>query len=913
MLRVVLAQLRQRAGRTTALLLGVLIATMGFTLLTGSAETSRLQVIGEVQANFRAAYDILVRPPGTRLPLEQELGLVRPNFLSGQFGGITMDQYEQIAHLPGVEVAAPIAMIGYVTAYAPVDLDLTDAVDPSLQRQVIRIKPTWSAATGLSVHEAKPVYVYVTRNDVLWRPTETDACEGTIVSAVEVQPDGEEIPLCQGDGSGPTLGEVKYGLDVVRLRPDGTFDRGPDFPHAQQRLTTRLVWPIALLVAAIDPAAEADLVGLDAAVTDGRYLTADDRPIDDRDLYSSWLYTRVPVLATTTPGLDEGLTASIDRVVGEAVEGLPGAAWGVAREALDRAGGQPTDVAVEYTATDAYRRLLADVPGDGAPFGSMVPIVRSGEPRYAVAEDGSLTPQPIDVQPSVFVDERQPGFVAGWSWLLADGGFRPLQQVPPPDRAQLLYADWVGSFDPANLTRFSELSAVPMETYFSPRATGADDRSRELLRDQALGPDSNPASYLATPPQLLTSLYAFPGLTDAPAPLSAIRVRVAGVEGFNDLSREKVRLVAEAITAATGLDVDITLGSSPTLRTVNLPAGNYGRPELRLAEEWSKKGTAAVIIQAIDRKSVVLFGLILVVCVLFLGNAVSAAVRDRRRELAVLACLGWSRRRLASLIVTEVVIVGLVAGVASVGLALPLSSLVGVRLTVQHALLAIPVAVGLALIAALVPALRAARTHPAAAIHAAARPPRRRRVPRRRTIAGLARANLWRVPGRTALAAAALGIGVGAVTILCAITWTFHGSVTGTLLGDAVSVRVRGVDIVAAVATALLGAAAVADVLYLNIRDRAAELAALRATGWSAAALARLVTYEGLGMGLIGALTGAAAGIALAVEFAGTAPTELVWVTTATVTAGLLLTGLAALVPALLQRRIPVSTLLAEE
>ena len=38
---------------------------------------------------------------------------------------------------------------------------------------------------------------------------------------------------------------------------------------------------------------------------------------------------------------------------------------------------------------------------------------------------------------------------------------------------------------------------------------------------------------------------------------------------------------------------------------------------------------ASVITKAVDRKSVVLFVLVLVVCVLFLGNAVAAAVRDR--------------------------------------------------------------------------------------------------------------------------------------------------------------------------------------------------------------------------------------------------------------------------------------------
>jgi predicted ABC-type transport system involved in lysophospholipase L1 biosynthesis ATPase subunit len=70
-----------------ALLAGVLAATTGFTVLTGTTATARLEVTGTVDANARAAYDILVRPKGARTSLESDPGLVRPNYLSGQFGG----------------------------------------------------------------------------------------------------------------------------------------------------------------------------------------------------------------------------------------------------------------------------------------------------------------------------------------------------------------------------------------------------------------------------------------------------------------------------------------------------------------------------------------------------------------------------------------------------------------------------------------------------------------------------------------------------------------------------------------------------------------------------------------------------------------------------------------------------------
>ncbi|MGC5022088.1 FtsX-like permease family protein [Micromonospora sp. DT47] len=111
----------------------------------------------------------------------------------------------------------------------------------------------------------------------------------------------------------------------------------------------------------------------------------------------------------------------------------------------------------------------------------------------------------------------------------------------------------------------------------------------------------------------------------------------------------------------------------------------------------------------------------------------------------------------------------------------------------------------------------------------------------------------------------------------------------------------------------MLGAAAVADVLYLNIRDRAAELATLRAVGWTDAALGRLVGYEGLLLGLLGALTGAGLGLGGAAWLVGDLPRQLVLVAATVALAGVLLTCLAALVPAALLRRLPTARLLAEE
>jgi hypothetical protein len=943
MLRMILAQLRRRLSRSVALVVGILVATTGFTVLTADTSAARLQATATVEANARGAYDILVRPHVNSSASADETaeGLVPPNFLSGQIGGITRNQWHAIERIPGIEVAAPIATYGYARAQVTATVDLTDQVDRAATTQVIEVKLDWRADRGLStLADPATHFVYVTKHPLVWsvneelseqyvwsdgksRPRQSRCGDAALgATTIEIEPDGSERSLCRAEYSIPDLSydpSAHPQMVVAQLLPDGTFQANPFGPS--DRLTLTLQMPMYLLLAGIDPEAEAQLVGLDHAVVTGEYLAtgAAPQPSDPATPGEPpWL--DLPVLATTTPEIDEELAVSVNRVGVSPDVDVAGPGWTafppvLAPELESAARDHLTDVT--FTAADQYQQLLTDVVARPEwSVADFVGLVQAGAPAMTRRPDGVLVPGTIDALDPVDIAG---GFYAPFRLIppfVTDTAFRPLitssvgMEVAPGverDRVGLMLT---GTFDPAQLTAFSDLAGAPLETYRSPDLTGADQASRDALGDQALAPASNPAGYLSSPPMLLTTLAA-PIFREKP--ISAIRVRVAGVAGVDPISRERVRLAAERIQEATGLDVDITVGASLVPRTVALAPGSYGRPALNLTEWWTKKGVAMAIITATDRKSVVLFGLILVVCVLFLANAVSAAVRDRRAELAILACLGWPRRRLAYLIAGEVALVALVAGTLSAALAVPVGGLAGVSLGALHAVEAIPVALGLAIFATMVPLMRASRSRPGAAVRPPVLAPRLRWHGRRRTLAGLALANLWRTPGRTLLGALCLAIGVASSTVLASVTWVFHGAITGSLLGDAVSLQVRGVDAIAVAATILLGLVAVADVLYLNVRDRAAEFAALRATGWSDAALARLVTFEGLGIGLLGAVTGAVAGLAGAARFAGTLSPDQLWLAAALALGGALAAGAAATLPALLQRRLPVSTLLAEE
>jgi putative ABC transport system permease protein len=110
----------------------------------------------------------------------------------------------------------------------------------------------------------------------------------------------------------------------------------------------------------------------------------------------------------------------------------------------------------------------------------------------------------------------------------------------------------------------------------------------------------------------------------------------------------------------------------------------------------------------------------------------------------------------------------------------------------------------------------------------------------------------------------------------------------------------------------VLGAGSVADVLIMNLRERSGELAALRACGWADASLRRLILTEGLTIGVVGSVIGAAIGLG-AVSLLGADPATVAVGTAATLVAGIALCATAVL-PALsvLTRQLPAVSLASE-
>jgi ABC-type antimicrobial peptide transport system permease subunit len=887
---IILGQLRRRRGRALALAAGILVAATSFTLLTSTVDTSRATTVGTVRKNARSAYDVLVRPPDSQSDVERQSGLVVPNFLSGTFGGITMDQYRRINGMAGVDVAAPVANIGYLMVESSFSVDVSRFLDSRATRQILRVSPTVTA--GLGTYRLADQYVYLTRSPFASASEDdgtftSDTLEkGTVAKNTRQYLLGGKYGVCyyfNEDKTEQTLWNMQNAMRpnfiAEDLRERSPFD--PDLnsrmncQSGQGKATVDIPFTYPVLLSAIDPVAENRLVGLDRTLTSGRMLTEQDKPWTvstaksihgRRDRY-------FPALLSSDPLTGGSFSAGVERLdVGDPtllpsklgnptadtfVRGLHGTKVGTVGADLNRGYTKAIDGDSSFDTDEywtvgpvAYHRTSGgDLAVSTQPAQKPSLWVTNGEqqPYPGVPEDNHQATQYRKV-----TAHAATSCIGLGSCENIDSG-----RLPNP------FVHLVGRYDTSKLPGFSPLSDAPLETYQPPQVTGADSATRAALHDQPLRPDRNLGGYVSPPPTMLTTMDSITALTQSrrvpdlqdKAPVSAIRIRVAGVNGVDAVSRARVNAVAGEIHHAyPNLQVDVTVGSSPAPQTVTLS------PTAHVTERWVAKGVALRILRAVDTKSAVLFVLVLVVCALFLGQAALASVRSRRTEIGTLRCLGWSGGEVLRLVLGELAAIGLAAGIAGALLAYGLGRLLGQPGAGAKSLLVLPVALLLATAAGLVPAWLATRLGPMEAV----RPPvaAARRARPVRSVAGLAALNLLRVRGRTVLGAAGLALGVAAFTVLLALTLAFRGEVAGSLLGNAVVAQARDADYLSVALSLLLGAAGAVDVLVLSQRERAADLAVLRATGWTNRELARLTLYEGVGLALLGGLSGAVVGLA---------------------------------------------------
>jgi hypothetical protein len=758
-------------------------------LIAGTSAPASVRLTGSVQGTGAArSYDIVVSAPDSGGAGDTGGWTVKPAALDGLSGGITLDQYDAIGKLPGVAVAAPLTMVGYVpfTVSAPMAI-----------------------------------------------PARVRAAAGT----------------------GVTL--------TVRLRSDNGLstitwdDVTVAYPTVKpSTLSVKLGWTFQLPLVAVDPAAEAQLLNLNGAVTSGSYLPEAAAPGNG------------PV-----PMLMAGSLASAE----------------AADVTIDAPGGNT----VTLTTASAYRQLVGEVtstPGTISGFWAAGPVT------YAPASGGTLTPKPV---PTELAAVWNGAYL--WAGAPAQAGaldvpFRTVTQHAALAGGAMVKA--VGVFDPAKV---ASAPATP-SPYRPELLTGADQRSRQLLGGQPLAPDGDPADYAGSAASLVVPLADIGAFTSgytgaaSTAPIGVIRVSVAGAAGDSAASEDKISAVAQEIVRATGLRVQPVLGTTVTTREVALPAGLHGRPPLLVDEIWYRSDVRTTVWAGLGLDSIVLVELQLLAGEVGIGWGTWRLLRSRRRELATLRALGWQRRQLAGRLLAEFAPPAVIAVAAAALAGYAIAAALAGRLEWAWLLLCVP-----AVIAAVIPRERHALL--AAKVRGLAGTPRGdwrwRRLPRwRSTPRGRADAparlirRLLRAGSRRLLRTLVIAAASVALSLQVAARWAFAGAATSWTQRP-VTGQVALVDGAAVLIVVLMATFTVADLDWVALGERAVEVRTLRGIGWSALDLARLTLPNAVGPGLSGGLIAAGTELVVGLPASGAAPLRLIALVLLTAASGIVLSLLA--------------------
>ncbi len=880
-----------RKGPWVILATGLFLLTAGLTLFTSIAATGHDIAETELALYWRTSYDVLVRPPQSTSFLDDSgRRLLEPNFLSGQPGGITMEQYETISALQGVEVAAPIAMVGHFpigfrTWAKPV------LVQPESPWAIYKDVRTVTVNDGARTFRTSDVtYTIHDRRDIFGVDPENGAY------------------LMNPDGAKYTIASLLP--NPVSRNPEKTRIMGRNFcvdnegnpsPH-----TYNAEFDLYLLVAGIDPRQEQALVGIADAVLEGRYLTDRDSPRLAGRRNDEWL---IPVLFNLNSFRDIEVETVTYSLIIPPEDELPERLESQGLEYLRNLQSSELQANFESLIDEYENDLQAILRRDGVIgyLGGMFwEYIQPSPINYLLGQARpefrlSLEAQPIGISerspiPAVPLTPREVSFREEHTQkivLLSDDSITVRHFTFSP----------IGSFSLDSLSS-DPLSQVPLESYAPPLATLRYDAEGKPTSPLLIYPTNNPLGYLFDTPIFLTTLDGARFLSQRDDFISAIRIRVSGVDEMGNQAQERIELVADEIEAQTGLQVDITLGSSPQPVLIHIPGYQEVPPLGYIEELWVRQMVGISLDQSISHADLLLFVALVAVSVSFAFSSSSATNMARQREFGLLRALGWHQRDVFLSLLAQAFSLAVLIGSLALSLSLIMLWLTGYKLSLIRAGIALVSSVFLFTAGAAYPAWKAAVQSPIFTIQQG--------IIRARELSfvpdslwGYSLRAILRRPGRLLLSWLSLGFTTGLVFLFLSVSLEMGGIMEGSLLGQHIAVELQPYHYgLSGIAFSLSGLE-MAAIAYLNWLERRPEIGLLKAIGWRSSSVTRLFLCEGALQGLASGLAGALIGLGTFFAFYRSLPIDIFWWLFPVLLLPVLIGTLAMLYPSHLASRVP--------
>jgi putative ABC transport system permease protein len=852
----VFLMLRRQPGKSALASSGFLLAACALILLSATTQTTLVRGNQIINQNWRTTYDLVVLPPQAKIPADPR---VPADLLAGYGVGMSVQQYKQIKNLPGIEVAAPIAYVGYVHMPVP-QIYFSNHSYPTGYYQL-----DWT----LTAFNGQRHIVELKQRDLIYIISGSDST----TPARDTSNTSSQPPDVLAAFGGQINEEiVEADNSPVPMSPKGTG---------------------TFLLAGIDPAAENQLVHLDKSISAGRMLAEQDtvhldaripgNPYFYGDLHKTIPTDAIPMLIHRHLPGQITLNATLTLLYHGSM---------TADQILAKGGiaylQQRTDKQIIFTGTvplvqnDPQRFSGRSLLWDGHTWQNYLPLSSTGaEPYYVLDFSSASAPASLSYEPATAPDGSPSYALVPKGTQGGEGMFRdltPLLTVKSTNNISRSGPDVfynyeaVGEFTDNGLAAQinNPLNWLPENTYAVPPVVLRYDARGHLITPSTFLPTTNPAGFIVQPPLALTTISAARELVGEHC-ISAIRVRVAGVVTPGQESWKHIQQVAQEIRQQTGLQVVVTLGSSPQPTLVYVPgvrAGTFGTdqniaPVGWVEERWIHIGVGLTYLSQLGSTRLLLLGAVLAVCLGYLAVAFSALVSSQSRDFAVLSVLGWRPWQPIQLFLIQALILAIGGGIVGLGLALLIAAFLEATPLWFVVIWTIPLMLAFALISILYPLWQIWHIHPAKLLRAGSSVSTGRASLLGSRFAGLLMPigtlvlrNLGHSRTRALIAVLSLFFSALLLMIMFNGVLALHQALQGTLLGDYVLFQTAVPQIAGCVIAMVLTFLSVADLLLLQVRERQKEIGLLQAIGWRPWAIQRLFVQEGLFLAMIGTVPG---------------------------------------------------------
>lgn len=721
-----------------------------------------------------------------------EDGWVAPQSSIANFGGISLEDWEKIRAIPGVEVAAPLSFIGYFD-YDSINVGAKDATPGKFYEVVNKV----SFFDGLKNH------VYRNSSNI------------TNMTSPEL----ENSSLYK------KWQEETQWTYPINVQPGATIR-----------------YPNEMMLVAIDPEEEEKLYTLSESLEYGM-------PLTDVDLENVLGTTVIPVIALYDQEYEvteEVLVYEIDTPLEVTDEEVSG---GVVNYLKNRPKNLIGSLSINSFSPE-WRLKNSHILFDTTTFEEesyQVTVAPREIYRYSplsfinksVQENGI----PV-IQAETYESINHLGFELDfpfYRYIVED--YQTVEfgvQVVGAYKGKEVRPKYQESWEPGD----------PVDIYTPHYSMIIKNGAGEQIEPTPLIPLPAKGSYYSGAPDAITILEAAELFYKDEPPISSIRVVVEGVEERSEDSQKKIETVAKEIMDLTGHHVEIMLGSSASKVHVKL-AGDRQDEAGVVEEGWQQMGVSWSIENQINQTNILLFVYLVLISLIFCFTVITYSLLRRSVEFAMLRAIGWKRISIVKGLSLEVLLLCLVSLIPIVIANLQLKAIKPFEFLLILIINLFIISVGY-----YIGSRKALLLSPRAGMEGEGRDSRLRRLIPIKGFISYTFNQLFRRPLRFGLMTAVLILTSFMTILFIATQQSLSDFLFLSFLGEKIDLHLQGYQQMLLMVGILLTVSVVIILQFLNITERKKEFFALRAIGWSIRRIQNYLCLEVLFMTVIGSVFG---------------------------------------------------------